>query len=224
MPDDHPRKPASPAGIPDKMAVPLADDCPAFLLALSDAMRAQPDPAAVIATATQMLAARLGALRVAFSDIDGALSGWGADDGGTGTGTGGLPGVTDTIMQDLRAGRIVQAIMDNNPAPVRPDLAALFHQGARTLLAVPVLVQGQLVAHLAVLGHSPCPWPEAQIRLVQDVARRVWADIMRARTDAALRDSEQKFRTLFDSINEGFCVLDIIDDPGAVPLITASSR
>lgn len=218
MSDDFPPKPADPGRNPDTMAVPLPDDGPAFLLALSDAMRAQSDPAAVVATAARMLANRLDALRVVFSEVDGVLSGWCADDGGTGTGTGGLSALADPIMQDLRFGRIVQAVMDDNAASARPDLAALFRQGARALLAVPVRVQGRLVAHLTVLGHDLCPWPDAQIRLVQEVAGRLWADIMRARTDAALRDSEQKFRTLFDSIDEGFCVLDIIDDPRGGPL------
>ncbi|HEX2829109.1 MAG TPA: PAS domain S-box protein [Burkholderiales bacterium] len=34
----------------------------------------------------------------------------------------------------------------------------------------------------------------------------------RSRADAALRDSEERYRTLFDSIDEGFCILDLIRD------------
>src|SRR3954452_15518328 len=36
----------------------------------------------------------------------------------------------------------------------------------------------------------------------------------RARTEQALRESEERYRTLFNSIDQGFCILEIKDEPG----------
>ncbi len=46
----------------------------------------------------------------------------------------------------------------------------------------------------------------------------------RARAETALRESEARYRTLFESIDEGFCIIEVLFDDRGAPVTTASSR
>ncbi len=54
--------------------------------------------------------------------------------------------------------------------------------------------------------------------LVEEVAERTWAAIERARAQAALRESEAKYRTLFESMDEGYMLIDLIFDENDAPV------
>ena len=58
----------------------------------------------------------------------------------------------------------------------------------------------------------PRAWTQGEVSLVEEVAERIWAAVERARAEAALRDSEAKYRTIFDSINQGFYIAEGIQD------------
>jgi PAS domain S-box-containing protein len=56
---------------------------------------------------------------------------------------------------------------------------------------------------------------EAQHRIQLDVADRAWLALERARADQAVRRSEEKYRALFTSIDQGFCIQQVLlDDRG----------
>ena len=44
--------------------------------------------------------------------------------------------------------------------------------------------------------------------LAVEVTQRVWSRLERLRAEASLRQSEQRYRTLFESIDDGFFVLE----------------
>jgi PAS domain S-box-containing protein len=50
-----------------------------------------------------------------------------------------------------------------------------------------------------------------------DVSAQVWAQ-------RTIAHSEARYRTLFDSIDEGFCILEVVVDDGGAPSTTATSR
>lgn len=62
------------------------------------------------------------------------------------------------------------------------------------------------------LAYTP---DERQLRLLDIIARQAADLIERHQSEAALRTSEERYRTLFNSIDEGFCVIELyFDDAG----------
>src|SRR3982074_940773 len=52
-------------------------------------------------------------------------------------------------------------------------------------------------------------WTDDEIRLVRDVADQTWDAIERARAEAALRESEERFRTIFEQANDFIFTTDL---------------
>ncbi len=71
-------------------------------------------------------------------------------------------------------------------------------QEIKTLLDVPIFVNGKW---WGVIGFDDCerelPWSQAEVHALQAAAGMLGAAIKRQQTDAALRDSENKFHTAF---------------------------
>src|SRR5262249_2218456 len=65
-------------------------------------------------------------------------------------------------------------------------------------------------ASCTTTSKAPRDWHPDEIALLEEVAERLFTRIERARGDAALRESEGKYRTLFDTIDEGYCVMEVI--------------
>jgi PAS domain S-box-containing protein len=57
---------------------------------------------------------------------------------------------------------------------------------------------------------SPRRWTRGEIALVEEVTERTWAAMERARGEAALRVSEERYRQLFERIDEGFCIIEVL--------------
>jgi PAS domain S-box-containing protein len=73
----------------------------------------------------------------------------------------------------------------------------------------------RLVAVLFVHRREARDWSVADLELIDAVAARTWDAVERARVEGALREREERYRTLFESIDEGFCILQmILDDAG----------
>ena len=192
----------------------------AFLLALGDAMRAQPGANAVIEVAARLLGERLDASRVMFAEFDHArgvadvFHGWFADGAQPFPVAMPLADYDGPILDDLRAGRTVRVDDAGAPPAGRPDLAAIAEVGVLALLSVPLVVGGRLAVNLSVHQHAARRWTDDEVALVREVAERLWADLVRARAEAALRDSEGRFRTLAEAIEDVFYMTDL--DRGAL--------
>ncbi len=82
---------------------------------------------------------------------------------------------------------------------VFPGDARLPPTGAHSYLAVALVdPQGQPVGHVGVLDASPMPDPAPWRALLEWLAPRVAAELVRAQAEAALRHAEQQFRGLFE--------------------------
>ena len=67
-------------------------------------------------------------------------------------------------------------------------------------------------AAAAVRARVPAHADSANGRLLREIAERVWAAADRARAEQGVRRSEEKYRALFTSIDEGFCILEVLFD------------
>lgn len=67
-------------------------------------------------------------------------------------------------------------------------------RGARSMIAVPLLRGGELVALLSVIGAQPRDWTSSEIELVRRVADIVWPALEKSRADRALALSEERLR------------------------------
>jgi PAS domain S-box-containing protein len=66
------------------------------------------------------------------------------------------------------------------------------------LVSTPLVTDGLTVASMSVLKAEPHYWTDQEIALVEDAGERTWAAVERARAEAALRESEERFRALVE--------------------------
>jgi len=176
-----------------------------LLLALSDRLRDLAEPEAVMHEAARTVGEALGAVRVAYGEIDetgqriAVRRPWfivGAHDP---QGLWPLNGIGDAAAEALREGRVVRLL---NPADQAPDLeraTAWRKNGGRSVVAAPVCRGAVLQAVLYAVRNDDRPWTDAEAALVEDVAARAFAEVERTRAELEVRESEQRFRAVADT-------------------------
>jgi len=192
-----------------------------FLLELSDALRPLIDPTAIQAVAARVLGEHLGVSRALYSDVErnGDGPSYVVRQDYHAPGQSSLVGrfrASDfgvTLFERLCAGRVV-VVADVAVEPLldERERAAYRAVGIRAFVGVPLVKRGLPVAFMSVQHSVPRAWTPHERALVEETAERTWAAVERARAEAALRASEEKYHTLFDSIDEGFCVLEVLED------------
>ena len=198
-----------------KMALMAAERRQSFQLALADRIRPLADSEEVTAAACELLGTALGGQRVAYGE---------ADDSGlyldlkrdwTDGSLASLQG-TQLILDDfgvavadiLRAGRnlVIGDVLTDDAAA--PHAAAYQATGIRAVLAIPLLKKGRLRAVLSVHDAQARTWTAEQIAMAEDMVDRTWSAVESARAQARLRAERDQSRQIFDSMAEGFALLD----------------
>jgi PAS domain S-box-containing protein len=122
-----------------------------------------------------------------------------------------------------RAGVWAESARERRPV-IHNDYPSLAHrqwmpEGHATLireLVVPVLRRDRIVAMVGV-GNKPSDYTSADVEVVSFLADVAYAMIERKSAEEALRHSEQLFRSLFESMTEGFALGEIIHDEAGRP-------
>jgi len=198
-----------------------SQDRDAFLLELSDAMRPLGDAAEIQMVAAAALGARLGADRVGYAEDLG-------DDeiAVTRNYTRGVMGIEGRYRYDdygpelLRAFRrgetIVRDDVANDSSLSADEKAAHVKLQIGSTANVPLLKDGKLRAVLFAHYKTAHQFAEGELELMRDVAERTWAEVMRARAEQETRHSEERYRTLFSSMDEGYCIIQMLYDESGV--------
>lgn len=71
---------------------------------------------------------------------------------------------------------------------------------------------------IAAVSATPRRWTASDIQLLEEATERTWTALERAKAEEALRKSEEKYRTLFESVDDGFVIVELIYDDTATPV------
>ncbi|MFN0277544.1 MAG: PAS domain S-box protein [Pyrinomonadaceae bacterium] len=111
-----------------------------------------------------------------------------------------LSNYSPAASAEMQAGRTVV----NADSKIDPRTAKLYKKtyepaGERSYVAVPLMHDGQWKASLWISDDKPRSWSNAEIALLEVVAERVWLAVEKQRSDQAVSESEERYRTLFAS-------------------------
>lgn len=174
----------------------------AFMLALSDALRALTNADQIQRVAARLAAERWGIAHASYARIEThervdyytVQQSYAAPGRQPGKGRFRLADFPE-LAEALRAGRtlaIAEIALDSRfNAAVKAACASL---DIATLLMAPLVKDGHLAAIFSIYGPQPKPWTDADAALLEEVAERIWAAVERARVEAALRHSEERLR------------------------------
>jgi signal transduction histidine kinase len=197
----------------------------AFLLELSDALRPLGDPVAIQEEATRRLGHQLGVSRALYAEfrVEGGQEyvvierDYHVADAASSAGR--HPSAQfNRAIDHLRAGRTVAVSDTETELATEEERAGWRALGARAFLGASLVKDGRLVAGFGVHHTSPRMWTAEETALVQDTAERIWEAVERARAEATLRESEARYRTLFTSLNIGFCTIRVVFDAALKPV------
>lgn len=97
---------------------------------------------------------------------------------------------------------VVRGALCHHPSQVRqtfPDDRLLVDLGVESYLGVPLLnPQGNVLGHLAVFDERPMPEEPRKLMIFRIFAARAAAELARLRLERELRESEQRFRDLYE--------------------------
>ena len=79
-----------------------------------------------------------------------------------------------------------------------------------SFINMPVIKNGKPVGVLSLVQSKPRNWTNAEVQLTIETAERIWAAVERAKAEEALRKSEEKYRFLFNSIDQGFVFCELV--------------
>ena len=187
-----------------------------FLLELSDSIRRLVDPQEVQVIAANLLGEYLKVNQSNYGEVQGEhvhISHSYAN---------GLPPLVGSFQSESfgkrliaghRAGMLqVCANTTSDPLFEEHERKALAEANVGAYVAVPLVKKGVWVGVLSVLNIEPRKWTTTEVEAVQEVAERTWAAVERARAEKALSTSEDKYRSLFESIDEGVSTIEVYFD------------
>ena len=192
-----------------------------FIGELDEALRASGDAPAAMRAAARLLARRLGATRCAYAAVDADSDRFIIHDDYTMPGSASSAGTYSLDLfgpraaADMRAGRtlvICNVLSELAPGEGREMFEAI---GIEAIVCCPLVKDGRLVAMMAVHQDRSRDWQHNEIALVETVVERCRAHVERVGAEARLRASETRYRTLFEFIESGFCIVEVdIEAPG----------
>ena len=177
----------------------------AFLVGLDDATRPLTEAQEIIQTAARLLGEHLRVNRCAYADVEPDQNTFNL----LGDFTQGVPSIVGRYSLEQFGAELLRLARDGKVYVVEdvqtdPRVATVIDSyrllQVRSAVCAPLLKAGRLVAGLAVLQTTPRKWRQNEIELVQLVASRCWESIERVHVARELKEREQRYRFLAESI------------------------
>jgi PAS domain S-box-containing protein len=188
----------------------------AFLVRLSDALRSRTDLIQIQNEACRLLGEYLDAQRVSYADIEGdefIIRCSYTRGVAPITGRGAIATFSHALLEAYRRhGAVAINDVATNPHFDERDRANYAKADIAATVSVMLIKNDQWVASFAAHSSTPRQWTTDELALVRETAERIWTSVDRARAETALRESEIKYRMLFNSIDEGYYLLEVIFD------------
>jgi PAS domain S-box-containing protein len=186
-----------------------------FLLKLADTLRQLSDPAEVQRVASRVVGEYLGVANANYAKIE--------NEGGIeyydirgSYAAPGQPSVDGRYRLDDFPGATAE-VSRGEPLVIREaatdarlsalDKASCAAKGFASVVMVPLVKAGRLLAVFAAHGPKPRAWRDAEVELLREVAARTWSEVERARAEASLRDSEARLQRAVRSKDEFIAML-----------------
>ena len=181
-----------------------------LMLRLAERLRLIGDPRELLDVAVALVGAEVDAGRIGYAEADEdsgsiailvcAVKGDMADISGLFP----IPKFGGSINHDLQAGRVIRIDdVTSDPrtseAEVRLRYDAL---GVAAALVVPVIAGEKVQAMLFAHHDRPKQWTGHDESLLRRATEHVWREVSRARAEAALRRSEERFRRIFEQASD----------------------
>ncbi len=177
---------------------------------LSERFADETDPDRLLGFALEAMGRFLGVSRIAYGELDPALEwitvprDW----------TDGVPSKTgrrafqkeSAVARHYRAGQTL-VVADTATESLEVEQAASFAKSEiGSIVGVPLIEGGRLVAVLNATHTSPRAWTEDEVVLFAQTGARIWGALQNLRMVEKLREGEEQFRTLAENM-PGLCWL-----------------
>jgi PAS domain S-box-containing protein len=175
------------------------------LVQFTEKSRDSTDPADIEYAASEVLGEALAVSRVGFGTIDHEKETLRVERDWNLPGVQTLAGVLalrdyGSFIDSLKLGECISITDVRKDARTADSAEALEARSARAFANVPVIEQGKLVAVLYANNEHVREWSAGDIALMREVAERVHVASERARSERALRESEEQFRVFAQAI------------------------
>ena len=127
-----------------------------------------------------------------------------------------LSGTNNEILIQTRAGFFIHPQGPEEIADRYPTLTASYAAGMRSMMSIPLIARGEVIGVLAFRSKTPKAFTEQDLRLAERIGEQIAGAIASAelfaelkRTEQSLRESEARFRAIFDQAAVGVAEVDI---------------
>ena len=120
------------------------------------------------------------------------------------------------FVRIARAGEVIIVRDTANDARTTPERFAALN--IASFICVPLIRDGQWRFAICLYHSEPYDWRKDEIELARELTTRMWMRLERMHAEATLRESETRYRALFDSIDEGFCIIEKVEGDADEPV------